>query len=115
MRRGGEGLGEAARSGRRALSCPGTAEPGAARVAGERLRVGQWETPLWGGGFPGSMPLCGQVRTLGQGSKCHCRDGMTLGQNPGSYFGEWETPGHPLESGSRMEVGVSPQSLGILA
>lgn len=29
---------------------------------------------------------------------------MTLG--PSSHCGEWETPGHPLESGSRVEVGV---------
>lgn len=63
--RGCEGPGVASRSGRRALSSPGTAGLGAARVAGERLRAGQWETPLWGGGFPGSMPLCGQVRAVG--------------------------------------------------
>lgn len=94
-----EGLGAATRGGQRMLSSPGTAGPGAWRVVGERLRAGQWETPLWGGGFPGSMPPRVQARVLGRGSKCHRRDVMTLGQNPSSHCGEREAPAHPLESG----------------
>lgn len=61
-------------------------------IVGRRLpRVG---APLWAGASPE------------QGSRCHCRDAMTLGQNSSSHCGKWETPGHPLESGSRVEVGV---------